>query len=100
MDRRELLEHRARLGREKWRRIERDRQQGAGGLLHFVRAFWRVVEPNREFVEGWALEAICDHLEAVTYGDIKRLLINVPPGFPSRFLLTYSGQHGCGAHLD
>jgi predicted phage terminase large subunit-like protein len=29
---------------------------------------------------GWSLDAICDHLEAVTNGEVKRLLINVPPG--------------------
>jgi predicted phage terminase large subunit-like protein len=29
---------------------------------------------------GWALDAICLHLEAVTDGNIKRLLMNVPPG--------------------
>jgi predicted phage terminase large subunit-like protein len=29
---------------------------------------------------GWALDAICEHLEAITAGDIKRLLMNVPPG--------------------
>lgn len=29
---------------------------------------------------GWALDAICEHLEAVSQDEIKRLLINVPPG--------------------
>lgn len=29
---------------------------------------------------GWAIDAMCEHLEAVTYGWINRLLINVPPG--------------------
>ncbi len=29
---------------------------------------------------GWALDAICAHLEAVTDGRINRLLMNVPPG--------------------
>jgi hypothetical protein len=33
-----------------------------------------------------ALEAICVHLEAVTFGDITRLLINVPPGFMKSLL--------------
>jgi hypothetical protein len=42
---------------------------------------WPVVEPGRPFVRGWAIEAICQHLEAVTEGRIRRLLINVPPGF-------------------
>ena len=30
--------------------------------------------------QGWVLEAICEHLEAVANGDIKRLVINIPPG--------------------
>ncbi len=51
-----------------------------GGLVHFIRYFWHVLEPNTPFVEGWALYAMCKHLEAVSRGDIKRLLINVPPG--------------------
>ena len=32
-------------------------------------------------MDGWALDALCAHLEAVTFGDINRLLANVPPGF-------------------
>lgn len=49
-------------------------------LLEFIRQMWEVLEPGRQFVEGWAVGAICEHLEAVTSGEIKRLLINVPPG--------------------
>ncbi len=49
-------------------------------LLDFIRLMWPVIEPGRRFVEGWAVEAICEHLEAVTRGEIKKLLINVPPG--------------------
>lgn len=51
-----------------------------GGLLSFVRYFWHVLEPGTEFTEGWILEAIIEHLEAVTFGEITNLLINVPPG--------------------
>lgn len=58
-----------------------------GGLYEFVRYFWHILEPEAPMVPGWAMEAICEHLEAVTYGEIKRLLINVPPGF-SKSLLT------------
>jgi predicted phage terminase large subunit-like protein len=61
-------------------RLERARQSRPGGLIHFVRYFWVILEPNREFVDGWALRAMCDHLEAVSRGTITRLLINVPPG--------------------
>jgi predicted phage terminase large subunit-like protein len=38
-----------------------------------------MVEPGSRYVPGWHLDAICDHLEAVTRGEIQRLLINVPP---------------------
>lgn len=62
-------------------RRERARQEAPGGLLHFIRYFWSVLEPETKFVDGWAMEAICLHLEAVDDGRIKRLLINVPPGF-------------------
>lgn len=51
-----------------------------GGLMSFVRHFWHVLEPETKLAEGWVLEAICEHLEAVTFGEITRLLINVFPG--------------------
>jgi predicted phage terminase large subunit-like protein len=51
------------------------------GLLAFIRYFWHVLEPEATLVEGWAMDAICQHLEAVTLGKLTRLLINVPPGF-------------------
>ena len=57
-----------------------------GGLLEFVRYFWHVLEPGTKFVDGWALEAICEHLEAVTFGEVTRLLMNVPPGFMKSLL--------------
>jgi predicted phage terminase large subunit-like protein len=57
-----------------------------GGLLSFVRDFWHVLEPATPFEDGWALEAVCEHLEAVTFGEITRLLINVPPGFMKSLL--------------
>src|SRR5262245_8455065 len=62
-------------------RAERDRQSAnPGGLINFIRYFWHIVEPKEKFVEGWALYAMCHHLEAVDRGEIRRLLITVPPG--------------------
>jgi predicted phage terminase large subunit-like protein len=49
-------------------------------LAHFARRAWHVLEPAAELKWGWALDAICLHLEAVTDGRITRLLMNVPPG--------------------
>jgi predicted phage terminase large subunit-like protein len=49
-------------------------------LAEFAKRAWRVLEPSAELKWGWALDAICLHLEAVTKGEITRLLMNVPPG--------------------
>ena len=56
-------------------------------LRHFVRVFWHAVEPSRDLTPGWVIDAICEHLMAVTDGDISRLIINCPPGC-SKSLLT------------
>jgi len=68
------------------RRQARKAQEGEGGLLEFVRYFWHVLEPETPLIEGWPLEEVCAHLEAVTDGRITRLLINVPPGFMKSLL--------------
>lgn len=44
-----------------------------------MRTFWTLIEPGTELVWGWALDAVCDHLQAITDGHIKDLLINIPP---------------------
>ena len=49
-------------------------------LINFMRMGWAALEPGVEFVPNWGVHAVCDHLEAVTRGDVRRLLINVPPG--------------------
>ncbi len=48
-------------------------------LRHFVTQAWHVVEPHTRFVEGWHLDAICQHLQAISDGWIRNLLVNVPP---------------------
>lgn len=57
----------------------------ADAAEHSLRAYthlvWEVLEPGRRLVYGWHMDAIGEHLEAVSAGEIKRLVINVPPGF-------------------
>jgi predicted phage terminase large subunit-like protein len=60
---------------------ELDRIDAEESLKSFIQLTWPILEPGREFVSGWHIDAICDHLQAVTDGKITRLLINVPPGF-------------------
>lgn len=61
-------------------RIAVERELCRQSLADFVRLAWPVIEPAQQYIHGWAIDAIADHLAAVTTGDIKRLLINVPPG--------------------
>lgn len=92
IDARAANERLAKLLLEKRLREERALQSNPdGGLLQFVRYFWHVLEPVDPFVEGWPLECMCAHLEAITRGDevevsgkmrsMNRFLANVPPGF-------------------
>jgi len=60
--------------------IELDRAIARQSFAGFVRAAWHVLEPTSELKWGWSLDAICEHFEAVTNGEVKKLLINVPPG--------------------
>jgi predicted phage terminase large subunit-like protein len=60
--------------------ISIERELCKRSLAEFAKRAWRVLEPAAELKWGWALDAICLHLEAVTNGDINRLLMNVPPG--------------------
>ena len=48
-------------------------------MREFTKAAWPTIEPASDYVSGWHLDAISDHLQAVVDGDIKRLIINVPP---------------------
>lgn len=61
-------------------------------LAGFVREAWKVLEPNTKLVWSWHLDAICEHLEAVTRGEITRLLINVPPGSSKSLLVSVMWQ--------
>ena len=58
---------------------EIDQELARRSLREFVRQAWHVVEPATEYVPGWHLDAITDHLEAVSRGHIRHLLINMPP---------------------
>jgi predicted phage terminase large subunit-like protein len=60
-------------------RKEKQRRAASASLYEFVKQAWHVVEPGVKFVESWHIETICEHLEAVTQGDIRKLIINIPP---------------------
>lgn len=57
-------------------------------LYEFVKAVWPIVEPTQSFVDNWHIRLICEQLEAVTRGEIKNLIINVPPGCMKSLLVS------------
>ena len=56
--------------------LERDQMED--NMVDFVQGAWKYIDPN-PYVYGWHLDAIAVHLKAVMKGEIKRLVINVPP---------------------
>lgn len=95
-----LLERKAEIARKREaeeakeaerRRIERDFfaiRERCESLAGFVREAWKVLEPNTPLVWNWHLDAICQHLEAVTDGRINRLAVNVPPGSSKSLIVS------------
>jgi len=69
-------------------RDEIDRELASRHLRDFVLQSWAVVEPSTPFVPGWHIDAIIEHLEAVTLGQIRNLLINVPPRHMKSLLVS------------
>ena len=55
------------------------RQQAEDSFYEFVKQCWPLVEGTNPFVGGWAIQAICEHLQAVMTRDIRFLIINAPP---------------------
>lgn len=47
-------------------------------LIDFLAAAWPQIDPA-PFVRNWHLDAIAEHLEAVSCGEIRKLVVNIPP---------------------
>ena len=47
-------------------------------LYLFLRDAWKYID-TAPWTDGWPIEAVAEHLQAVVDGEIKRLLINIPP---------------------
>ena len=58
--------------------LEIDRANCEDSLYLFLRSAWRYLDSS-PWKDGWPIEAVAEHLQAVVDGDIKRLIINIPP---------------------
>jgi predicted phage terminase large subunit-like protein len=58
--------------------LDLDRADCEESLYVFLKSAWRYIDPA-QWKDAWAVDAICEHLQAVVDGQIKRLIINCPP---------------------
>ncbi len=49
------------------------------GLRAFIELGWPTLEREGTFRSNWHIDAICEHLEAVSKGQLHRLMIAIPP---------------------
>lgn len=56
-----------------------DRRQMRKSLAPFVKKVVATVDPGAVYRHNWHIDVICEYLEACTSGDIRRLIINIPP---------------------
>lgn len=58
--------------------IEQEAAEIGGSLDKFIPFAWDLVEPSG-YIPNWHIDALSEHLSAVTSGDIKDLLVTMPP---------------------
>lgn len=57
-----------------------DPGKAAASFRDFIAQTWPILNPGVQLEWGWHIDAIADHLMAVSAGQIQNLLITVPPG--------------------
>jgi len=57
-------------------------------LYSYVQQAWPVLEPDASFLPNWHIEYVVEYLEAVTAGQITRLVINLPPRYMKSLLVS------------
>jgi len=61
--------------------LEEQAREWSQSLRLFVQFAWSdglgITTP---FTSGWHIDAICEHLQAVSAGEVRRLVVTVPPG--------------------
>lgn len=60
---------------------EQLRRAAERSLGAFVRDASPQLEPETVMLPNWHIDLLCEHLEAVTAGQVRRLVINIPPRY-------------------
>jgi predicted phage terminase large subunit-like protein len=60
--------------------VFQDAASAAASFREFIRQAWPILNPGVPLEWGWHIDAIVDHLMALSSGEILNLIITVPPG--------------------
>jgi predicted phage terminase large subunit-like protein len=60
----------------------------APDLRAFFKTAWTILEPSTPMIEAYYQDYVLEHLEAVDLGQIKRLIINIPPRHGKSMLVS------------
>ena len=71
-----------------WSEDDVRREQAARHLAAFIKQAWPLIEPGTRYLPSWHIELICEYLEAVSAGEITRLIINMPPRYMKSIAVT------------
>jgi predicted phage terminase large subunit-like protein len=66
------------------------KEQAQKSFKPFFVQSWKHIEPGIEFLDNWSIDAICDHLEAVSTGEIQNLVIQIPPRMSKSTIVSVS----------
>ncbi len=55
------------------------REKAERSLPAFIEQAWNVIEPGTPYVDNWHIGLIGEYMKAVNLGQIRRLIINIPP---------------------
>lgn len=66
---------------------EINKEKASRNLADFTKQSWNVIEPY-DYLHNWHIDAISEYLTATTTGEIKRLLINIPPRYMKSTLVS------------
>lgn len=68
--------------------LRKSREACEASLSEFIKQAWHIIEPSQTYIHNWHIDFIAAHLEAISSGEINRLLINVPPGAMKSLLVN------------
>lgn len=68
--------------------IELYRKLLLNDLSTFIIKAFQILNPNTVYLHNWHIDLIAEYLQAVTTGEIKRLIINMPPRYLKSISVT------------